>query len=82
MGSKICLLYNNEHRHSKIKYVTPMQRHTGEDKELLEKRKRTYEKARRKNPHRWTRGIRNWDHIDTVYLNPSNVQPAVQSMAA
>jgi transposase InsO family protein len=74
--------YNNEHRHSKIKYVTPMQRHTGEDKELLEKRKRTYEKARRKNPHRWTRGIRNWDHIDTVYLNPSNVQPAVQSMAA
>ncbi len=73
--------YNNEHRHSKIKYVTPMQRHTGEDKEILEKRKKTYEEARRKNPHRWTRGIRNWDHIDTVYLNPADVQPVLSEAA-
>ena len=74
--------YNNEHRHSRIKYVTPMQRHTGEDKEILKKREETYEEARRKNPHRWTRGIRNWDHIDTVYLNPSKVQPVAMSEAA
>lgn len=73
--------YNNEHRHSRIKYVTPMQRHTGEDKEILEKRKRTYEEARSRNPHRWSRGIRNWDHIDTVYLNPADVQPALSEAA-
>ncbi len=73
--------YNNEHRHSRIKYVTPMQRHTGEDKEILKKRKRTYEEARRRNPHRWSRGIRNWDHIDTVYLNPADVQPALSKAA-
>lgn len=69
--------YNNEHRHSSIKYVTPMQRHTGEDKEVLEKRKKTYEEARMKNPDRWARGIRNWNHIDTVYLNPTDGQPVL-----
>ena len=36
--------YNYEHRHSAIRFVTPMQRHTGEDKAILAKRppKRTY----------------------------------------
>ncbi|WJV55311.1 hypothetical protein PCO82_14685 [Pectobacteriaceae bacterium CE90] len=27
--------YNEEHQHSGIGYVTPLQRHTGEDKVLL-----------------------------------------------
>jgi putative transposase len=80
--TKFVYWYNNEHRHSKINYVTPMQRHTGEDKEILEKRKKTYEEARRKNPHRWSMGIRNWDHVDTVYLNPAEVQSAALSEAA
>ena len=79
--AKFVQWYNNEHRHSKIKYVTPMQRHTGEDKEILEKRKKTYEEARRRNPHRWSREIRNWDHIDTVYLNPADVQPVLNEAA-
>ena len=73
--------YNNEHRHSRIKYVTPMQRHTGQDKDILEKRKNTYEEARNKNPHRWSRGIRNWEHIATVCLNPADVQPALCAAA-
>ena len=68
---KFVYWYNNEHRHSKIKWVTPMQRHTGQDKEILQKRKETYEKARQKNPARWSGEIRNWDPIETVYLNPS-----------
>jgi putative transposase len=79
--SKFVNWYKNEHRHSKIKYVTPMQRHTGEDKEILEKRKKTYKEARMKNPNRWSRGIRNWDHIDTVYLNPADVQPVLSEAA-
>ena len=73
--------YNNEHRHSKIKYVTPMQRHTGEDKDILEKRKRTYEEAQMRNPNRWSKNIRNWDHIDTVYLNPADIQKELSEAA-
>ena len=59
----------------------PMQRHTGEDKEILKKRKRTYEEARRRNPHRWSRNIRNWDHVNTVYLNPADVQAPLSEAA-
>jgi putative transposase len=79
--AKFVYWYNNEHRHSRIKYVTPMQRHTGEDKAILEKRKRTYEEARRKNPNRWTREIRNWDHVDSVRLNPADAKPVLSKAA-
>jgi len=54
---------------------------TGEDKELLGKRKKTYEEARIKNPNRWSKDIRNWDHIDTVYLNPADVQSTLSAAA-
>jgi putative transposase len=30
--------YNTQHRHSKINFVTPSQRHRGEDKDILEGR--------------------------------------------
>lgn len=73
--------YNNKHRHSGIKYVTPTQRHNGEDRILLEKRRKTYQKAQKKNPKRWSKNIRNWDWIEEVYLNPANVQN-MQSEAA
>ena len=45
--------YNTEHRHSGINYVTPDQRYYGLDIAILEKRKKTYEEARIKNPLRW-----------------------------
>jgi len=73
--------YNNEHRHSGIKFVTPMQRYNGIDKELLEKRKRTYEKARKSNPERWSKKIRNWDWIEDIYLNPENTQDSQLKVA-
>jgi putative transposase len=41
-------LYNNQHRHSGIKFVTPMKRHIGEDKIILKKRNETYKKAQKK----------------------------------
>ena len=63
--------YNTEHLHSSIKFVTPEQRHLGLDKEILEKRKRTYEEAKKKNPQRWVKGTRNWDYIDKVELKGS-----------
>ncbi len=50
--------YNNEHRHSGIKYVTPTQRHAGQDRSLLTARHEHYEQARRSNPRRWSRQTR------------------------
>ena len=75
---KFVAWYNNEHRHSGIKFVTPMQRHTGKDIELLRIRKETYEKAKQKHPERWSKKIRNWDRIDEVHLNPDSLQDSQQ----
>ena len=62
--------YNLEHRHSGIKFVTPEQRHTGEDIQILANRHQVYLKAKSANPLRWSGGIRNWDPIKEVKLNP------------
>lgn len=64
--------YNDEHRHSAIKFVTPAQRHEGEDNQILAKRKQVYLKAKSANPLRWSGDIRNWDLITEVHLNPEN----------
>ena len=61
--------YNNVHQHSGISFVTPNERHEGNDKAILHQRKRVYELARQKNPNRWSKQTRNWDRIDEVYLN-------------
>jgi len=53
--------YNHEHRHSAIKFVTPAQRHAGEDRELLQRRHVVYQEAKARNPARWSRDTRNWD---------------------
>ncbi len=62
--------YNTEHRHSAIRFVTPDQRHDGREEQILHQRQRVYERARRENPHRWSGPIRNWNPVETVYLNP------------
>ena len=62
--------YNNEHRHSAIKFVTPAQRHAGRDRELLAARTAVYDAAREANPLRWTGVTRNWSVVDKVHLNP------------
>ena len=62
--------YNFEHRHSGIRYVSPAQRHTGEDRTILAARHQTYQQARLRNPRRWSRDTRNWSHIGAVTLNP------------
>ena len=62
--------YNNQHYHSGIKFVTPDARHSGRDREILENRKKVYNEAKKLKPERWTRGIRNWNFIEQVSLNP------------
>jgi transposase InsO family protein len=61
--------YNQEHRHSGIRYVTPEQRHSGVDRALLAKRHGVYQAARQKHPERWTSDTRNWEPVRTVWLN-------------
>jgi len=63
--------YNEEHRHSALRYVTPSQRHLGLDLEVLEQRKALYEQARQANPQRWSRNTRNWSCPGTMWLNPN-----------
>ncbi|GBF28740.1 hypothetical protein MnTg03_00301 [bacterium MnTg03] len=63
--------YNHDHRHSRIKFVTPQQRHTGEDIKLLKKRQRLYSKMMKMYPARWST-TRNWQHEPIVELNPKH----------
>ena len=62
--------YNHEHRHSGIRYVTPQQRHSGQDQAILDARHALYLKARERNPARWSGATRNWSLIGPVTLNP------------
>jgi putative transposase len=62
--------YNAEHRHSGIRYVTPAQRHAGQDRCLLDARHAVYQDARERNPRRWSGQTRNWQPIGVVTLNP------------
>ncbi len=62
--------YNVEHRHSGIQYVSPAQRHAGQDKAILAARHALYQQARERNPIRWTTRTRNWQPIGAVTLNP------------
>ncbi len=62
--------YNEAHRHSGLKFVTPAQCHRGEDIAILERRHVLYVAAKKNQPERWSGPTRNWEPEKTVYLNP------------
>ena len=62
--------------------MTPQQRHTGEDKLLLESRKAVYRSAKAKNPQRWSGKERDWSHIEAVQLNPEKDKKEADKAAA
>jgi transposase InsO family protein len=62
--------YDHDHRHSGIRYVSPAQRHAGEDHAILAARHALYVRARAINPARWSGATRNWSSIGPVTLNP------------
>jgi len=62
--------YNKEHLHSSIKFVTPEQRHNGEDGAILKARNKVYQRAKESDPIRWSGETRNWEPIGEVCLNP------------
>jgi transposase InsO family protein len=69
-GAQFVHWYNFEHRHSGIKFVTPAQRHAGEDVEILSARDVLYAAAKETNPRRWSGGTRDWTPVAAVTLNP------------
>lgn len=74
--------YNNSHRHSQIGFVTPSQKHRGEDVLLMKNRREVYEAAKLKNPSRWSGTIRNWKTITEVTLNPEKQEVIKQLLVA
>jgi len=70
--------YNHIHLHSAIRYVTPAQRHTGNDKKILRQRTLVYQQARERTPERWrSETTRNWQPIQEVWLNKRNLRPGL-----
>jgi len=67
--------YNEEHLHSGIGFVTPAQRHHGQDLAILEHRKATYAAAKKRRPDRWSGKTRRWDRPAVVRLNPQTSAP-------
>jgi len=74
--------YNGEHRHSALKFVTPVQRHSGTDIAVLRTRKALYETAKQARPERWSGPTRNWEHCATVWLNPVREELSRSKVAA
>jgi putative transposase len=73
--------YNHEHRHSRIRFVTPAERHQGKDSDVLAKRHALYQQARERNPERWSGGTRNWQPVGAVVLNPEREEVLQQHVA-
>ena len=68
--------YNDEHWHRGIGYVTPSERHRGEDRELLKCRDELYRQAQKTHPERWSGKTRNWQPVGAVTLNPEREKQA------
>ncbi|MEL4885464.1 integrase core domain-containing protein, partial [Pectobacterium betavasculorum] len=68
--NKFTRWYNEEHRHSGIRYVTPGERHRGDDIHLLKQRDELYREAQKAHPERWSGKTRNWQPEGPVTLNP------------
>jgi transposase InsO family protein len=74
--------YNEEHKHSGLKFVTPAQRHAGQAHAILSNRDKLYAAAKSSNPRRWSGQTRNWKLQDEVWLNPERSQPEQLKQAA
>jgi len=87
---KFVTWYNQEHLHSALKFITPHQRHNGEDKMIMQQRHAVYQNAKQKHPERWSKNTRNWTLPDSITLNPNkkkdkktpkNTSDTISSMA-
>jgi len=74
--------YNQVHRHSGLKFVTPAQRHEGRDAAILAHREQVCREAKKRNPQRWSQNTRNWKLENQVWLNPERIRPEDLKQAA
>ena len=74
--------YNVDHRHSAIAYVSPAQRHAGEEVAILAARHALFLKARDLNPARWSGHTRDWSPTGPVTLNPERDSVVSAHLAA
>lgn len=62
--------YNVKHRHSGIRYVSPAQRHDGDDHAILAARYSVFAAPQERHPTRWSGPTRDCSPISAVTLNP------------
>ena len=74
--------YNLEPRHSALRFVTPDQRHRGDDQPLLANRHQVYQRARAAHPERWSGRTRDWTPIGSVWLNPERPEAGSEGHGA
>lgn len=74
--------YNGEHRHSAIGFVTPDERHSGADIDVLLARRRVYDAARCRRPDRWSGPPRKWDAPAEVALNPRELSTRARAASS
>ncbi|MBZ4421108.1 integrase core domain-containing protein [Myxococcus sp. RHSTA-1-4] len=63
--------YNGQHRHSALCSVTPDERHSDREQQVLAQRAELYQRARRRHPERWRGKTRDWTPAGPVRLGPS-----------
>ncbi|MHB8741991.1 MAG: hypothetical protein ACYC9L_02615 [Sulfuricaulis sp.] len=51
--------HNHSRKHRNLKFISPAQRHAGEERNIFAQRIVVYTQAHAKHPARWSRGIRN-----------------------
>jgi transposase InsO family protein len=66
--------YNYQHRHSGSRFVTPVQRHSGEAQAICRHRAGVYEQAREQHPRRLSRSTRCWRQPEVVWINPPPIE--------
>ncbi len=66
--------YNHKHKHSGLKFVSPIERHEGRDRDIMRQRDGVYAAAKARNPSRWSGNTRNWELPEHVCLNPEKEQ--------
>lgn len=70
MGCRICALVQRGAQTQRLRYVSPQQRHAGEDHAILAARHALYTSSKESHPARWSGNTRNWQPIGVVTLNP------------
>ena len=72
--------YNNEHKHSGLNFVTPNERHTLKDAQVLAQREEVLLKAKGANPARWNgRDVRDCSPVPPTALNPVRPSKRVEA---